>query len=749
MAETTLNPSEAIESQRKETSQDRRFFPQSEKDQMPDEDFGDPETKSFPIKSAEDVINASMNLGRTNGDQNKIKSKIKSIAKRKGYALPKSWQNEEEGTDDKKKESSEKKSDDKEEKRVTASSKEDDDTQDQDQQAEEQAEEQAEDEEKQPPIKKKKQVAATDDTTDETSAEDSKQSMNRRDFSQSERDAMPDEDFAGPHESFPIKSQEDVHNAAKLIGHADNPDAVKSRIKAIAKKKGFKLPDAWETEEKRSQASAISEKQQQITHIQKDAMNHQVFKGSHDHHHAHMDGYSHSHSHDHVDDAHHDHSHAHMYSRSDTKISEDHTHTQEERARYKATETIDTSNRPTMYMPFTRIDAAKREVIGQATAEIPDSYGTIFAYYPKAWELWRGNIREQHDPKKAVGKRIQHFPNESEKSVDLHVRVSRGAQDTWMKVEDDVLTGFSLSVIPDQEFGNDYRKWPRKTYNGKEYPYLPRYSIAEVSLVDNPSCPGCNISIVRGDGFVTDVLDVAEEEVKEIATIERAGARVSTDTKGKIHKSIAHALHSAVSQMDNCNCPSCQSAMKVIDPDGDGDIDLGGYDDPDGDAQQLARTQEQTIEVLVTEVLERALQPVYIRLQKIAGSFSKTSQETPIEEVVKAAITRAVEAVEEKFVSLPTQSSIDEVRAELSAVKGQVEKIAEQPMPGGPVFHSGSLPTPADKRLPTDPPITYGRQSYGSVYDAIAQLSHAGQLNTPEKQTEAMAAGLIAQKQRR
>jgi len=64
-------------------------------------------------------------------------------------------------------------------------------------------------------------------------------------ISQAERDKMPAEDFAGPRQSFPIRNQQDVHDAARLIGHADDPEAVKRRIIAIAKRKGFKIPDAW------------------------------------------------------------------------------------------------------------------------------------------------------------------------------------------------------------------------------------------------------------------------------------------------------------------------------------------------------------------------------------------------------------------------------------------------------------------------------------------------------------------------
>lgn len=65
-------------------------------------------------------------------------------------------------------------------------------------------------------------------------------------YSQADRKQMAAGDFAGPHRSFPILTQADVHNAARLIGHADDPAAVKAAIIAKAKAKGFALPKAWQ-----------------------------------------------------------------------------------------------------------------------------------------------------------------------------------------------------------------------------------------------------------------------------------------------------------------------------------------------------------------------------------------------------------------------------------------------------------------------------------------------------------------------
>jgi hypothetical protein len=57
-----------------------------------------------------------------------------------------------------------------------------------------------------------------------------------------DRDKMPASSFAGPHRSFPIKVQKDVQDAWDLAGHAANPDAVRAKIKRIAKSKGLSAP---------------------------------------------------------------------------------------------------------------------------------------------------------------------------------------------------------------------------------------------------------------------------------------------------------------------------------------------------------------------------------------------------------------------------------------------------------------------------------------------------------------------------
>lgn len=60
-----------------------------------------------------------------------------------------------------------------------------------------------------------------------------------------DRTEIPAEDFAGPDKSYPIVDQGSVDSAAKLIGKAADPEAVKAKVIAIAKRKGLKIPEAW------------------------------------------------------------------------------------------------------------------------------------------------------------------------------------------------------------------------------------------------------------------------------------------------------------------------------------------------------------------------------------------------------------------------------------------------------------------------------------------------------------------------
>lgn len=486
------------------------------------------------------------------------------------------------------------------------------------------------------------------------------------------------ENFAGPDMSYPIKDSSDVGDAWGLAGHADDPDAVRSKIKAIARRLGLEgsLPDtAKEDDAKERSLDAATP----------------PLPGANDH-----------------------------------APNDEHTQS-------RTPDQVLTPEMRVLYAPITRIDKEEWVIEGQATSETLDHYGTVFEYESskRAFQDWmkRGNIREQHDPKKAVGKALAVEFDDAQKAIYVRARISKGARDTWEKILDGTLSGFSVGMRPDAKVRYIERA-------GKQVPVYYDTTLSELSVVDAPGSPHCDIAIARADGVITDVVEnVEEEEPAPQEPLARAGARMSKDTQGKLHDSIAHTLRAASAQMQNCGCDACCAALQLIDPDGDGDIDMGGYDDPDQDWQALYNGSAETERALLG-MMERALQPVYARLQGIAGTLARsapTATPTPnLETLMDGALTRALHV------------SLAEVRADLSAVKESVERMENTPVPGAPVLNTSAI-RPSEKTLPTDP--YHLPQSTGSaVADAVRALSMSGQLNTTEKQVDAVAAALLAQR---
>lgn len=154
-------------------------------------------------------------------------------------------------------------------------------------------------------------------------------------------------------------------------------------------------------------------------------------------------------------------------------------------------------------MPIAKVDRERRMVSGFATLDNIDRQGDIVPSEAsiKAFEKFRGNIREMHDDKKAVGKLVSFkedtfYDQETGKiykGVFVSAYVSKGAQDTWEKVLDGTLTGFSIGGSV-----NDYED----TYNeemDKSIRVIKDYDLFELSLVDSPANQYANvISIEKG-----------------------------------------------------------------------------------------------------------------------------------------------------------------------------------------------------------------------------------------------------------
>ena len=157
-----------------------------------------------------------------------------------------------------------------------------------------------------------------------------------------------------------------------------------------------------------------------------------------------------------------------------------------------------------MSMPFSKVDKERRIVSGFATLDNVDRQKDIVTSEAsvKAFSKFRGNIREMHQPV-AVGKMVsfkedKYFDPETKKfysGVYVSAYVSKGAQDTWEKVLDGTLSGFSI--------GGRMNKWD-DAYDEKmdsSIRIIKDYDLVELSLVDTPANQFANIlSVEKVDG---------------------------------------------------------------------------------------------------------------------------------------------------------------------------------------------------------------------------------------------------------
>jgi flagellar hook-associated protein FlgK len=171
-------------------------------------------------------------------------------------------------------------------------------------------------------------------------------------------------------------------------------------------------------------------------------------------------------------------------------------------------------------VPFTKVNREKRTVSGFATLDNVDQTGDVVTAEAslKAFENFRGNIREMHTPL-AVGKLVSFKPetyyDQNTKKfyngVYVTTYISKGAQDTWEKVLDGTLSGFSIGgkIF---ESDNEVNK-----ATGQTVRFIKGYDLVELSVVDSPANELCNIfSIEKMNGqmvFKGMAADVVTENI--------------------------------------------------------------------------------------------------------------------------------------------------------------------------------------------------------------------------------------------
>lgn len=209
--------------------------------------------------------------------------------------------------------------------------------------------------------------------------------------------------------------------------------------------------------------------------------------------------------------------------------------------------------------PIAKVNKEKRTVSGFASLDNVDRHGDIVTAEAskKAFENFRGNIREMHGPS-AVGKMID-FKEDSffdkgtgKKYSGVYVTayISKGAQDAWEKVLDGTYSGFSIG-------GNIVDAKMEKSDNGQEdRRVIHNYDLHELSLVDSPANPLANFFSIQKMAKSTILENVFWCKDDEVA---------STTTAVQKDCSVCGNLMTNVGWVEQSDSEKFEAIEKVID----------------------------------------------------------------------------------------------------------------------------------------------------------------------------------------
>lgn len=196
-------------------------------------------------------------------------------------------------------------------------------------------------------------------------------------------------------------------------------------------------------------------------------------------------------------------------------------------------------------IPFSKVNKEKRTVTGIATADNVDLEDDVveFSTAIEAFGNWVGNIREMHAPI-AVGKAVDFRPatvvgkdGNTYNGVEVEAYISKGAENTWLKVLDKTLGGFSIGgVIRKAE-----EEFDAKT--GRKVRKIKKMDLLELSLVDNPANPLAMLSMIKSNGG--------------------GKLEVQPGFEGESHK-IFYCTKDEVAKSDNSICSYCNEEMDLL-----------------------------------------------------------------------------------------------------------------------------------------------------------------------------------------
>jgi hypothetical protein len=351
-----------------------------------------------------------------------------------------------------------------------------------------------------------------------------------------------------------------------------------------------------------------------------------------------------------------------------------------------------------LVMPISKIDQEKRIVSGWATTDAIDKQGDIVTAEAsaRAFDQFRGNVRESHTPL-AVGKVIsfkqdKYYDKEKNKfqnGVYVDVYISKGAQDTWYKINEGILSGFSI--------GGNINKSKDKYDDDmdKTIRVIEEYDLSELSLVDNPANPNANVVSVQkfmgGEEIQKNYLEnvfwceetgtiilsqeesymspVANKSMTKIGFVESNDVDKSETVQSLIK---AHTEKSEDVAIDKV-------AKSVAENNEKEGIDMGILKKKSADAEDIVKSDEVAEEAAevaeeAAEVAEEAAEEAAEETVEKSADAEEVAEEVSEDVVEKSADVEEVEAAEDTVEksTTPAESNVDDLAKSLDEVKALV-----------------------------------------------------------------------------
>lgn len=331
-------------------------------------------------------------------------------------------------------------------------------------------------------------------------------------------------------------------------------------------------------------------------------------------------------------------------------------------------------------VPFTKFDKANRKVSGFATLDNIDQSGDVLTSNAsvQAFEQFRGNIREQHDKNKAIGKMVSFQQQDFyDKNTDkmyngiyVTAYVSKGAQDTWEKVLDGTLNGFSVKgaiVKQHTEYVPDEDKAVR---------FIDAYSLEELSLVDSP----CN-------------------QLANVFSIEKTADGVSINVTNEVNLENVFWCDedtiAVVSKDESVSCSKCETPMKNAgwfeSVAGEDKVEKmkevlmsSGFTKSDKDLREMKGGSQMANEAKNEEVVEKAAEDtVEETVEEVEKSASEESEDgTEVREPDLQGIAKALDEIKATLAGVTAagsekETAIADIKTTVEGVQKSVETRME------------------------------------------------------------------------